>query len=552
MNHKFVFESFEEFLKFQNDTDLNEANGSNKPTLDKKGIEEFFAKLLEYNYLLSKEKTEKDIQGYPDLAEYKKAISNYSNPQGNSFSPPKVALAEAAQSLIKYTKGDLGEIASTLGITLEEGKSYTTSEKKKIVEDFVISKLNDISDAEATKSFEDFQTKYGDMLGREWNSKSSQYSANYGYKYIAIWGLLSENEKNQIYTEMLELALKRGYTSKEQLLKVAENAYQKRLGKSTSMYNPGFKAFLKSDKIGEVEKSVPKGKKKTTLLLETEESSGLFKPNMFGANGENDYLEGTFKKLIRNLSSVFFRSLTGEIKVTKINVYTSSDRYRNTRDSEGLTWGELSYARAVSMTKLIESTAKSVGLPDEIVSRMNEMISLYYRGNNNDGTSGPNPPEGTKFGYYIKDGNKSKWVEGENRNEVVSIEIGEQGEPLAESSDEAKITKISTLKNKKDYNEYRYNLIEIEYEEYQTEEGPMAIVTQDVFETSYPILVSLPSRFADREITIPIPSISTSSGSIGGNSKPGQCPKFGEKTSVSMGLSIKQLNLAKWQKDIAK
>lgn len=45
------------------------------------------------------------------------------------------------------------------------------------------------------------------------------------------------------------------------------------------------------------------------------------------------------------------------------------------------------------MSKLIGSTAEAVGLPPEIATQMNSMVYLYYRGTNEDGTSGQNPPE---------------------------------------------------------------------------------------------------------------------------------------------------------------
>jgi len=554
MKNRFVLESFEEFLNYQKEIQLNEARGPEEVTLDKEGIKAFFEKLIEYNYLLSQGLT-KDMKG-GTLKETRMAQAAYANPKSPDYAPAKVALVEALHSLKTYSGKDLTEMANSLGLPWGKGENptrpgspYTSVQKKRIIDDFMREDLKEMSEEDARKKFDDFITKYGGTMGNKILPKSG---GGKGFKNIAVWGLVEDTEKDKIYDEMLQLALKKGYTSEEQLMKIAEKAYKDRKRSDiSSMYNPGFQGYLKTEKVDEITKTVPVGEPKVTMMLEKEESAGLFKPNMFGANGEADYMDNTFKKLLQNLSTMFARSMAGEIKITKINVYTSADRYRNTKEAEKLTWGELSYARAVSMSKLIGSTAEAVGLPPEIATQMNSMVSLYYRGTNEDGTSGPNPPEGIKFGYYVKDGDKSKWVDGENRNEVVVIEIGDQGQPLADNADSAKKSNMSPEANKDKYNQYRYNLIEVEYEEY-TVDPNLEKVTEDVFGSNYPIKVSIPSRFTTKQIRIPIPTISIGSKSVGKGSKPGECPSFEETTALSIGFGIKKVNIAKWQKDLAR
>lgn len=152
----------------------------------------------------------------------------------------------------------------------------------------------------------------------------------------------------------------------------------------------------------------------------------------------------------------------------------------------------------------------------------------------------------------MKDGDKTKWIDGENRNEVVVIEIGDQGQPLADNADSAKKSNMAPEANKDNYNQYRYNLIEVEYEEYQLEEPGQAQVTEDVFGSTYPIKVSIPSRFSTKAIKTPVPVISIGSKSVGKGSKPGECPSFEETTALSIGFGIKKVNIAQWQKDLAR
>lgn len=568
MNNRFVLESFSEYLRYQNGLQINEAKEPEEVTLDKEGIKEFVKKIMEYNYLLSKSALDKNIKdsGESSSTEFKSALNLYANPNSESYSPAKMALVEVAQAVLKSYKPnpkdlkdteDLLEMGKALKIFKESqsfedptrsGKPLSMTQRRTTLSKYPGGVLDKMSSDEARKLFDDFLSKYSGKVGKY----IFEQGPNAGYRNIATWGLATEQEKEKVYNDILSMALKKGYKNKEQLLTIAEKSYNARKGESNSMVNPGIKGYLSTEKIGEITKTLPTGEKQKTFLLDKDESAGLFKPNMFGANGESDYMEASFKKIVENLSTLFARSMTGEIQINKINISTSADRYRNTESAESISWGELSYARAVSMASLIGSVAEGVGLPPEVVKNFPKIISLYYRGTNGDGTSGPNPPEGIYFGYYVKSGNKSKWVNTtENRSEKIILEIGDQGQPIEDNADNAKKVSEAPKAGKKDYNEFRYNLIEVEYTKFTTKPGEKQ-VSEEVFDFKYPLKVTLPARYSTKTFDIKIPVITLNPESVGLKSTPGECPVFGETTKLKIGFGIKKVNIARWSEDLAK
>lgn len=287
--------------------------------------------------------------------------------------------------------------------------------------------------------------------------------------------------------------------------------------------------------------------------MDQEKESEVFKPNKTGVNGEEDFLAGSFKQMVDNLGSIFQRYVAGEIdSIKKINIYTSADRYRNTGDAESLSWGQLAYARAISMSKVIEAMAIKAGVDDDLVVQLPKLTSIYSKGSNGDGTSGPNAPDPIKFGYYVKGGNNVKWVDGTKRDEVMIVPIDEQGTPTKDSAEGIKPKIEATLSDVKQYNQFRFNNIEIEFDVIEisgTEEPP---TSEKVISLAYPVVILIPSRYTKRTISIPLPSFTKSYSTSGKRSKPGSCPTFGESTSTSFGLTFKKVDIASWQSDLSK
>jgi hypothetical protein len=318
------------------------------------------------------------------------------------------------------------------------------------------------------------------------------------------------------------------------------------------MVSPGVMVFLTREEITEVSPGI-KTKPEKTFLLDDEKSSDVFKPNKTGANGQADFMEDSFNELVGKLGSIFERYKAGEIAtIKKINILTSADRYRNTEDAEKLSWGELSYARAIAMTKLVEGVATAAGLDDDIISQLPKVTSIYAKGDNGDGTSGPNPPEGKKFGYYVKSGNASQWIEGTDRDRVILIPIDEEGTPTSDEPD-GEVREYAPKANVADYNKFRYNNIEIEFEMVVKVEGDEEPLTSEkIVALKYPVKILIPSRYTTKRIKIPIPSITTSSSSSGKNSKAGSCPSFKETTKLKLGLTFKTINILTYKSDLTK
>jgi DnaJ-class molecular chaperone len=185
------------------------------------------------------------------------------------------------------------------------------------------------------------------------------------------------------------------------------------------------------------------------------------------------------------------------------------------------------------------------------------MIKLDFRGTNGDGTSGPNAPDPIKFGYYAEEGGKAIWKEGKDREVIQVVEVDDEGTPKGEPKD----VKKSPEADKGEYNKYRYNNIEIEYEAINEEDRkePTSIV-EKVVDLKYPIKIKLPARYKSKTIKIPIPTITlgiVGSGGGGKSKNPTKCPDFGSsgggaKVKTRFGFGIRTVTIANWESDITK
>jgi hypothetical protein len=371
-------------------------------------------------------------------------------------------------------------------------------------------------------------------------------------KRAALWMILPDTDKDKLAEEFSKLAMKRGYNSETPLLKVVEKEFKEQKKEDRYyMSSPGFRIDTESESI-EGAKTTPPKVEKSFMISEKNESE-VFKPNATGSNGESDFQGEGYKEMLDNLGSIFERYLTGEItSLRKINIYTSADRYRNTGSAESLSWGQLSYARALTMSRVIEGLATKAKLDEDIISQLPKLISIYSKGGNGDGTSGPNPPEGIKFGYYVKDGNGVKFVDGEDRKTVTMIAVDDEGTPTSDSADGAKTKSMDPEANKDDYSQYRYNNIEIIFDKVDSDPDAKKSSEESVENLIFPARVLIPSRYGKRKIRIPLPTITTSKSSkIGGNKNSTKCPSFKESSSTSFGFSFKPVTIASWETDLS-
>jgi hypothetical protein len=541
-NSKHVLESFNEFLKYR-DMELNEKEGS---PLDLAGAKDLVKLIMEYNAKLA-----------TDLYEKSEGIKGgYLREAAKCLTEEKYALAGVysmvGNIVTKQITKESFEVLKALipSVTDEDYKDYELTKNRRTKSSELLKSLSKITEEDAKKLALDAIKKIS-------KDKEGNYIAS-AIKTPFIWGgLLSTAEQDKAYEAFLSEATKKGYETKEGLKKVIDSEFKdKRKEDGTRMQSPGLTAFLDKTESSVVKPGAPVVKETKTAIVEEADEDEVFKPNMYGANGEADYMEGTYKKMLDNLGAIFQRLLTGEVSSIKsITVHTSADRYRNTGEAEKLSWGQLSYLRATSMASLVVSMATKSGLQESVVSKINSMIMLNFKGQNGDGTSGPNPPEPLKFGYYISDKGKSIWKEGKDRNMIDVLAIDNEGTP----SGEPKQVKKSPEADKNDYNVFRYNNIEIVYEavEKGTTEEPTEVV-EKVVDLAYPIKIRIPARYRRKTIKIPLPYITIGSKSVAGKgSKPTACPDFssgggGGGVRTKFGIGIKQVTIASWQSDLTK
>lgn len=527
--NRFVFENFEEFLR--NFEPLLEAKDDQGTELNLSSATELVNKIISLDL---------------ELAE--NALKN------SDASPESPTIVYGTKAIEALKKNEIGKATLYVLLSQTGGISPEKINTFKAIGLDIDAKTKAIDKKNKVKSFSDSVAAMSDDEAIKLAGVGlKSYNENLPLKFRTpiLWGMLDDSDKAKVYDDFYKLAIKRGYNTKEGLNSVIQQHYKsKKKDNGPALASPGIMVYLTKEDVS-VEGPTAYKEFKTYIIGEEKESE-VFKPNRSGANGEEDFIAGSFKEMIDGLGSIFQRYVTGEINsIKKINISTSADRYRNTGEAETLSWGQLSYARAVAMSKMIESMAEAAGLDNDIVAQLPKLTFIYAKGENGDGTSGPNAPEGKGFGYYVKGGKNVNWIAGTNRDEVVIIPIDEDGTPTKDSAEGISPKKEPVLTDPAQYNKFRYNNIEIVYEA-QVVKPDKEITSEKIISLKYPVKIQIPSRYQGTTITIPLPVISKSSSSVGRGSKPGSCPSFGESTRTTFGLSFKKVDVASWQNDLTK
>ena len=534
MDNKFVLESFDEFLKYVNHNISEKDDSDPGREMSSEVAMDLLEKIAQYNLDL----LDNDIK---------------SRKEGNvkdqlSIALPLLREGEGGKAILKHfiertsymSTKERDAIEKVFGVKLTEEERLRKSRRKDKM-DKLAKDVDSMSKSDADKKAELYLKQPLD---------SNERHLSIYLETQALWLILPESDKKKLAEDFSKLAMKRGYSSEAPLSRVIDKIYKEEKRDGRYFINsPGYDIGTESESIKSKESSSPMKQTKTFMISEDKESD-VFKPNATGANGESDFQGEGYQEMLNNLGSIFERYLAGEITtLKKINILTSADRYRNTGESASLSWGQLSYSRAQTMARVIESIATKVGIDDDIISQLPKIINIYYKGENGDGTSGPNPPEGIKFGYYIKDGNGVKFVDGKDRNEVTLVDIDEEGTPKSVGP---KIKNIEPESDKESYNQYRYSNIEIEFERVDEPADAPNDSEEYITNLKFPSKISIPQRFSTKKIRIPIPVITTSYSTKGKSTGAGKCEDFKETTTTSFGLSFKQVEIAKWQSDLAK
>jgi len=534
-NNKFVIESFVQFL--ENVEPLKEAEKSVKTIFGSGESKDLIDQMMEYNADLGASNLSENALE-TSAGSLKKKAAEYLRDK---------EYWKAAACNVFWRQSDMGmkpdlKLFKQLGLTKEDLTNPKLSER--------FAKFREALDSVKN---EDLRDSIVNVIEEYPNVLSPQT------RYSVLWQLVPEADKAKVYNDFEQLARKKGYDSVDGLKKVIEQHYksQKKEGRS-NLINPAIQVFVDKSQLKDEDGKIPVKTVKTAVIpIENEHET--FKPNMWGQNGESDYVEGNFQKMIENIGSILERRKIGEIvRIKGITIMTSCDRRRNTGVAEKMSWGQLAFARSASMASLVVSMAEKVGLQPEEIQTINKMIRLDFTGRNGDGSSGPNPD--TNPGYYIKDGEQSKWTGVKDPKEVVIIPASEDGGiPSLTSASGAKTETQAPIQasDKEAFNQYRYNNIVFEIEVLEKPDGKEENIpsVEQFKDLVYPVRMVIPSRYKNKGLTISLPSIKI--GKVAGS--PGKrpsvsCPTFSGKgkTSIGFGIELRPVKIASWQSDITK
>jgi hypothetical protein len=301
-NNKHVLESFSKFLEYRC-MELNEREGS---PLDLSGAKELVNLIMSYNAKLATDvyKNTGGIKG-----EYFRAATD-------SLSEGNYALSGiysiVGNIVTRRIDKESFEVLKTLIPTIkdENYKDYEQGNRKSVATKNLAA-ISRISDEVAIN----LPVAADKMLAK---GREANYIAS-AIKTPFIWGgLLSTAEQDKSYEEFLLEAGKKGYDSKEGLRKVIDREFKdQRKDDKGRMQSPGVTAYLDKTESQIVKPGDPVVREFKTAIVEETEEDEVFKPNMYGANGESDYMDGTYKKMLDNLGAIFQRLLTGEVTSIK-------------------------------------------------------------------------------------------------------------------------------------------------------------------------------------------------------------------------------------------
>jgi hypothetical protein len=260
-----------------------------------------------------------------------------------------------------------------------------------------------------------------------------------------LFDKLTDEQKKNLYIEVSKNLNNRGFNK----IKEVEEKINKKesLGRSPVIY------VFSSD----VEIRNEDGEKENVeySFIEKADENGIFKDNEWELKDSSFNSPEMKAKLVDPIKQFVSDFASGEITdIEYINIQSSANRYRNTGAAEGISWGELSYNRGVTIAKIFKTYSEEYGLSDKQWESLKNKIEINFGGANGDGTSGPNPIDPIAFGYYDKN---SKFIRengsyDKKRSTLVIDKLDEIGKPTGEIITNT----IEPDSNKSDYNKYKY------------------------------------------------------------------------------------------------
>jgi len=416
----------------------------------------------------------------------------------------------------------LEEIKAIVPMILEKQKQIWEARFKEMKNIPTIAGMNSKERNEKIKASEEY--KKGEYFKAWYNtyksiSKPGEMKGGRSAASLAAvyeWKNIPDAEKEVMYKKMVKTA------ANNNLRKISQ--IEDPLKKKTSPYDtPAIFVYPKEMIIEKPEPAPPVPM--DFSLLNEDESKNVFKDNRWEfvddafimkdpENNSRKKLEDGINQFVSDLKSGFIKT------VEYINIESSASRYKNTNQAANLSWGELSYNRANTIFQLFKQAAEKYELSDEQKTFLKNSIKLDSKGQNGDGTSGPNPIAPTPFGYYDT---TSKWVDGKDpRDNMVLFNLGAGGKP--EGKPVNATLKVDTSKS--DYDKYKYVNVSIK--------GTMIDGSQDIAptviniekQTSLRPAYSLPYRKTWSWPSLPKLFKKRGSGPAGMGTNPFICPEF--------------------------
>ena len=352
-----------------------------------------------------------------------------------------------------------------------------------------------------------------------------------------LWDKLEESQRKEVY-ETLQFRMKKSGFEKEREL---DNLIDKKKVVKQSPYISITPSFV------EIITSGTKGKSTDFEIvgLESGEENKLFKDNRWGsgvdsaggkvnADAFND--PAVLEEIRKTINDFVKMYSTGEVnEIKSIKIQSSASRYRNTNDNGGkaekISWGELSYGRAITIVELFKEAVEANNLSEEKKKYLQSKISIESKGSNGDGTSGPNTPTPLKFGYYDEKGNfvldngtfaKGKSPE-DNRKTLVIAELGEGGKPTGKYT----TAEEAPLAGPADYSQFKFVNFIINATKVEQKEKEDLIKPKVETKVNYNPVVAFPKKSSSGGFSFKIKKIGKRSpGRPGSGSNPFQCPAF--------------------------
>ncbi len=440
------------------------------------------------------------------------------------------AYLEFSESKINEAKGeftpDLNFVKKYVDRLLEKQKELAMSK------DSIFSKYS-----KEKNPYEAWINNYKGKKGEDWpdekevgKGKLKVYGA---FAAPYLWSNLSEEQKNEVYKEMLDLMKKSGYTKEKDFNQLLEK-------KPSLSQRPFVSVYPSTVEIPPTPTPIP-GTTTIEGLAEGVENR-VFKDNRWGSgddsaggkvNDEAFQDPAVLAELRKKIDDFVKKFASGEIsKIISMRIESSASRYKNTDDAKGgkaekLSWGELSYNRAMTILALFREAADANGLSEEKRKEIQEKTVIDSKGSNGDGSSGPNPPGPTiGFGYYDEN---SKWVPNngtfgqgktpeENRKLIVKSILKEGGKPTKEYTTSVEAPKSTAA----EYAQFRYVNFIIEAE--ILEKSPDKVIEKGDEKTNYKPEVGFPKTSVGKEP--PRKRRRRQVGTSGPGTNPFRCPEL--------------------------